>query len=109
MCAHYLSLDITQALYGEYLVANGRDNIGRRSAVGTVYIVPTRHTLFYSVISALSAALAAGSCFILEVWLYWMSKERETVTSGPGIARLCLTNEVEILVGKVIFILLFMP
>lgn len=79
--AHYLSLDITRALDDEYSVANGRDNIGRRHAVGIVYIVPTKHTLFYSVISALSAALAAGNCVILEVWLYWISKESETVNA----------------------------
>lgn len=64
---HYSSLDAARAVQNEYLVANGHDNIDRRRGAGIVYILPTRHTLFYSVIAALSAALAAGNCIILEV------------------------------------------
>lgn len=72
---HYSSLDTARAVQNEYLVGNGRDNIDRRRGAGIVYIVPTRHTLFYSVIAALSAALVAGNCIILEVRGYWLLEQ----------------------------------
>lgn len=64
---HHASLDLERDLREEYRIANGADNPDRRTGVGIVYVVPTNHTLFYSVIAALSAALAAGNCIILEV------------------------------------------
>lgn len=65
--SHYSSLDTVQAMQKEYQVANGHDNVDNRHGVGIVYIVPTPHTLFYSIMTALCAALAAGNCIILEV------------------------------------------
>ncbi|OJJ85012.1 uncharacterized protein ASPGLDRAFT_34663 [Aspergillus glaucus CBS 516.65] len=66
--AQEVQVEICLALKdNEYLVANGHGNIDRRRGAGIVYILPTRHTLFYSVIAALSAALAAGNCIILEL------------------------------------------
>lgn len=64
---HYLSVNLDKDLEREYRVAHGKDNVDGKRGVGIVYIVPTRHTMFYSVISALSAAIAAGSCVIVEV------------------------------------------
>jgi len=65
--AHYASLDQKHDLENEYLTAHGRDDWHGTRGVGIVYIIPTMHTLFYSVISALSASLAAGNCTIVEV------------------------------------------
>jgi acyl-CoA reductase-like NAD-dependent aldehyde dehydrogenase len=63
----YTSIDFNQSLDEEYRIANGKDAPDRRVAAGIVYIVPTSHTLFYSTIAPLSAAIAAGNCVILEV------------------------------------------
>lgn len=67
LCTSYLSLNLEESLEEEYRVARGRDNPGWKRGVGIVYIVPTTHTLFYSVIAPMSAAIAAGNCVIVEV------------------------------------------
>ncbi|KAJ5536251.1 aldehyde dehydrogenase PutA [Penicillium frequentans] len=64
---HYTSLDLDKDLQEEYSIAYGKDRRGGRRGAGIVYIIPIDHTLFYSVISVLAAALAAGNCFILEL------------------------------------------
>ncbi|KAL4742673.1 Aldehyde/histidinol dehydrogenase [Aspergillus similis] len=66
---HYLSLSLEQDLENEYLVANGKDNPNatRPAGSGIVYIVPSTHTMFFGVISALSAAIVGGCCVILEL------------------------------------------
>jgi acyl-CoA reductase-like NAD-dependent aldehyde dehydrogenase len=64
---HYASLDVAQSLEVEYRIINGKDNRDQKRSVGIVYIIPSQHTLFYSVIAALSAALAAGNSIIVEV------------------------------------------
>ncbi|PYH48926.1 uncharacterized protein BP01DRAFT_420657 [Aspergillus saccharolyticus JOP 1030-1] len=64
---HYASLDLSKDLEEEYRVAHGKDNRDCKRGAGIVYIVPCTHTMFFSVISALSAALAAGNCIILEL------------------------------------------
>ncbi|KAL4865537.1 hypothetical protein BDV12DRAFT_211030 [Aspergillus spectabilis] len=64
---HYLSLNLEEDLEKEYRVAKGRDNADAVRGTGIVYIIPGTHTMFFSVISALSAALAAGNCIILEL------------------------------------------
>ncbi|PYH96517.1 aldehyde dehydrogenase PutA [Aspergillus ellipticus CBS 707.79] len=64
---HYASLDLKKDLEVEYRVANGKDSPDGRRGVGIVYVVPCTHTLFFSVVSALSAAMAAGNCVILEL------------------------------------------
>lgn len=65
--AHYLSLSLEKDLEVEYRIKNGQDNLDGSRGAGIVYIVPCTHTLFFSVISALTAALAAGNCIVLEV------------------------------------------
>jgi acyl-CoA reductase-like NAD-dependent aldehyde dehydrogenase len=65
--AHYVSLSLTKDLEAEYRIKNGKDSPDASRGVGIVYITPTTHTLFYSVISALTTALAAGNCIVLEV------------------------------------------
>lgn len=64
---HYVSLSLEKDLEVEYRIAHGKDNPDGQRGVGIVYIVPCLHTLFFSVISALTAALAAGNCIVLEV------------------------------------------
>ncbi|KAL3437032.1 Aldehyde/histidinol dehydrogenase [Aspergillus tetrazonus] len=66
---HYLSLSLEQDLENEYLVAKGKDNPNatRPAGSGIVYIVPSTHTMFFGIISALSAAIVGGCCVILEL------------------------------------------
>lgn len=64
---HYVALDKKKALEREYAIANGKDSPDNREGVGVVIVVPTSHTPFYSVVSALGAAIAAGNCVILQV------------------------------------------
>jgi acyl-CoA reductase-like NAD-dependent aldehyde dehydrogenase len=64
---HYTSLSLKKDLEVEYRIAQGKDNADNVEGAGIVYIVPSTHTLFFSVISALTAALAAGNCIVLEV------------------------------------------
>lgn len=65
---HYISLGLGKDLEAEYRIAHGKDNVDAKRGVGMVYIVPCKHTMFFSVISALSAAVAAGNCVIIEVY-----------------------------------------
>jgi len=51
----------------EYSIANGKDSPNARRPYGLVYIVPTTHTMFYSIVTAISAAIAAGNCCVVEV------------------------------------------
>ncbi|KAL5340410.1 Aldehyde/histidinol dehydrogenase [Aspergillus crustosus] len=64
---HYLTLNLEEDLEREYRVAKGKDNADALRGTGIVYIVPETHTLLFSVASALSAALAAGNCIIVEL------------------------------------------
>ncbi|GFF59090.1 aldehyde dehydrogenase family 3 member B1 [Aspergillus udagawae] len=64
---HYQTLSLEKDLEEEYRVVAGKDNADAKRGAGIVYIVPSTHTMFYSVVSALSAALAAGNCIILEL------------------------------------------
>nr|AAT65709.1 putative dehydrogenase [Aspergillus flavus] len=66
--SHYSSLNFEKSVQVEYRVARGEDNVDRKKGAGIVYIIPSTHTIFYSVIAALSAALAAGNCIIVEVF-----------------------------------------
>lgn len=65
----YASLQPKQAHEDEYLIAAGKDAPSTRKPAGIVYIEPCTHTLFYSVIVPLSAAIAAGNCVIVLVSL----------------------------------------
>lgn len=63
----YDSLDFEGELKAEYNVVFGKDNLRRRVGVGLVVIRPTGHTRFYSIVTPLAAAIAAGNTIILEV------------------------------------------
>lgn len=65
---HYNSIDAKKELEAEYRIKNGKDASDRREPWGVAYIEPQKsHTPFFSAISPLSAALAAGSCVALKV------------------------------------------
>ena len=68
----YETLQPTKAHAEEYLLASGSDAPTARVPAGIAYIEPCTHTLFFSVIAPLSAAIAAGSCAIV------------LVSAGPG-------------------------
>lgn len=64
---NYESLDVEQALKDEYAIARGENAEAFRDPVGVVYIVPTTHNFFYSIVSAVGAAITAGNCVVIEV------------------------------------------
>ncbi|KAJ5595734.1 hypothetical protein N7450_002192 [Penicillium hetheringtonii] len=84
---HYVSLDMSKDLEIEYRIKNGKDNLDASCGIGIVYIVPTTHTLFFSIISALTAALAAGNCIVLEL--------PQTTMSLPVILRKILPDALD--------------
>ncbi|KAJ5683597.1 hypothetical protein N7462_006762 [Penicillium macrosclerotiorum] len=84
---HYTSMSLHKDLDAEYRIANGRDNSDNARGVGIVYIVPSTHTLFFSVISALAAALAAGNCIVLEL--------PQTTMSLPALLRQILSDALD--------------
>ena len=63
----YETLDFDRLLKEEYSIKDGKDNLSRRVGLGLVVIRPTRHTRFYSILTPLVAAIAAGNCVLLEV------------------------------------------
>lgn len=63
----YETLQPSKALAEEYLVASGKDAPSNRVPAGIAYIEPCTHTLLYSVVAPLSAAIAAGNCAIVLV------------------------------------------
>ncbi|PYH67389.1 uncharacterized protein BO88DRAFT_369003 [Aspergillus vadensis CBS 113365] len=84
---HYASLDLKKDLEEEYRVANGKDNYDGKRGVGIVYIVPSSHTMFFSVVAALSAAIAAGNCVILEL--------TKTTMAVPGVLKKILPQTLD--------------
>jgi acyl-CoA reductase-like NAD-dependent aldehyde dehydrogenase len=63
----YASIDPKASIEAEYSIANGKNAEHNVDPVGVVVIQPTEHTLFYSIMSALAPAIAAGNCVILQV------------------------------------------
>lgn len=60
---HYGRLSLEEDLKSQRAL----EDLSATTNVGIVYITPSKRNLFYSAISAISAALAAGNCVILEV------------------------------------------
>lgn len=65
----YETLQPSKALVDEYLIASGSDAPANRVPAGIVYIEPCAHTLFYSLVAPLGAAIAAGNCVVVLVSL----------------------------------------
>ncbi|KAJ9633569.1 hypothetical protein H2204_006952 [Knufia peltigerae] len=63
----YEGVDFNKSLEDEFRIAKNSDNIERRIPYGVVLIRPTQHTRFFSIISALAAAFAAGNVVLLEL------------------------------------------
>ncbi|KAJ5302542.1 hypothetical protein N7476_009341 [Penicillium atrosanguineum] len=84
---HFLSLSLEKDLENEYRIANGKDSLDGSRGTGIVYLVPCTHTLFFSVISALTAALAAGNCIVLEL--------PQTTMALPALLRQILPNALD--------------
>ncbi|KAJ4252018.1 hypothetical protein NW762_011319 [Fusarium torreyae] len=62
----YATIDPSKDLEQEYSVTKGHDDTTSREPVGVVVIEPSSHAFFYSLISALVPALAAGNCIIVQ-------------------------------------------
>ncbi|CRG83449.1 Isoleucine--tRNA ligase [Talaromyces islandicus] len=84
---HYQSLDYKSTLNDEYAILKGEDRDGRQEPFGIVYIVPTNYTLFYSVIVAVSAAIAAGNCVVIEL--------QNTLQTVPALLRKLLKSSLD--------------
>ncbi|RAR06076.1 ALDH-like protein [Stemphylium lycopersici] len=85
---HYNSIDAKKELEAEYRIKNGKDASDRREPWGVAYIEPQKsHTPFFSAISPLSAALAAGSCVALKL--------ENNLRSLPSLLRKLLTEALE--------------
>jgi acyl-CoA reductase-like NAD-dependent aldehyde dehydrogenase len=63
----YETLQPAKAHADEYLLASVNDAPSSKIPAGIAYIEPCTHTLFFSVIAPLGAAIAAGSCAIVLV------------------------------------------
>jgi aldehyde dehydrogenase (NAD+) len=67
---HYSSIDAKKELDNEYRITNGKDASDRKEPWGVAYVEPQKsHTPFFSAMSPLSAALAAGNCVALKASL----------------------------------------
>ncbi|KAI1626437.1 aldehyde dehydrogenase PutA [Exophiala viscosa] len=80
---HYASVDLEQDLKAQKAV----ENLKATTNVGIVYIVPAKQNLFYCVISALTAALAAGNCVVVEL--------PPTLTQVSGVLRKILPSALD--------------
>ena len=63
----YKSLDFGKELKEEYLIASNKDNENRRVGYGIVFLRPTTHSRFFSIVAPLALAIAAGNCVLLEL------------------------------------------
>jgi acyl-CoA reductase-like NAD-dependent aldehyde dehydrogenase len=63
----YTAIDPAKALEDEYAIASRRDADDAREPVGIIVIEPATYTFFYSLVSALVPALAAGNCVLIQV------------------------------------------
>lgn len=63
----YEAFNLEEFLDQEYSLAHAKDNLSRRVPVGCVYIIPSQHSRFYSIVQPACAAIAAGNCVMVEV------------------------------------------
>ncbi|KAF2688096.1 hypothetical protein K458DRAFT_440814 [Lentithecium fluviatile CBS 122367] len=84
----HTALDPQKALKEEYQIAHGEDASDGREPWGVVYVEPQQsHTPFYSVVVALSAALAAGNCVALKL--------ENNLRALPSLLRILLPKALE--------------
>ncbi|KAH8891372.1 ALDH-like protein [Thozetella sp. PMI_491] len=84
----YETIDFKKELQDEYLVAHGKNNESRLVGAGLVIIRPTSHSRFYSVVSALAAAISAGNAVILEL--------QETLLQTDSVLRATLSSALDV-------------
>ncbi|KAF1962604.1 hypothetical protein CC80DRAFT_542911 [Byssothecium circinans] len=90
---HYTSIDPKQELEDEYRVARGKNALDRSVPWGVVYIEPDLgHTASFSVLSATTAALAAGNCVALKLDNNLQSLPSFSEPSSPDSATIRLIN-----------------
>ena len=65
--SHHEQLEPQADLETEYRVAKGQDAPEARDGTGIVLIRPQAHTFVYSVLTPVSAAIAAGNCVAVVV------------------------------------------
>lgn len=75
----YGNLRPEKMLADEYALATGKDAPLNRVPAGIVYIQPSSHSLLFSIVAPLSAAIAAGNCVIVLV-----SPTREPNATEPS-------------------------
>lgn len=85
----YDLLDFEKSIEQEYIVTKGKNNTERRIGVGFIGIRPQQHSRFYSVVSPLAAALAAGNSILIEVRELNMKSSRSSLTHNSLI---CLSQ-----------------
>ncbi|KAK5190691.1 hypothetical protein LTR92_009344 [Exophiala xenobiotica] len=80
---HYDTLNVEEDLKEQ----RSPENLNATTNIGIIYVIPTKQNLFYSVISALTAALAAGNCVIVEL--------PPTLTQVSGLLRKILPSALD--------------
>ncbi|KAE8360771.1 Aldehyde/histidinol dehydrogenase [Aspergillus caelatus] len=82
--AHYDKLDLKEELEAEYSIARKESCLNKRVPFGIVYVVPDVYTAVFSIITALSAAIAAGNCVVIEL--------QDSLRRSPKVLRHCLAD-----------------
>ncbi|GAM86964.1 hypothetical protein ANO11243_049850 [Dothideomycetidae sp. 11243] len=76
----YANVNPAQCIESEYSLARGKENAQRRLPYGCAFIIPARHTPFYSIIQPVCASIATGNCVVVEI-----------APSASAVARLLAT------------------
>ncbi|KIW58072.1 hypothetical protein PV05_02622 [Exophiala xenobiotica] len=80
---HYDTLNLEEELKEQ----RSLENLNATTNIGIIYVIPAKQNLYYSVISALTAALAAGNCVIVEL--------PPTLTQVSGLLRKILPSALD--------------
>lgn len=70
----YAEINFEQSVKDEFMIARNSDNTRRRIPYGVIVLRPTTHTRFFSIVSTIATAFAAGNVVLLEVRLFLMQK-----------------------------------
>ncbi|KIW19375.1 hypothetical protein PV08_03670 [Exophiala spinifera] len=80
---HYDELNLEEDINSQHSL----ENLNATTSAGIIYLIPSKHNLFYSVISALTASLAAGNCVVVELPM--------TLTHVSGLLRKILPSTLD--------------
>ncbi|CAK7233785.1 hypothetical protein SBRCBS47491_008729 [Sporothrix bragantina] len=84
---YFGGLDPQDELQNEYRIANGKDAVDARQAVGIAYIEPATHSYLYSVVVPIAAAVAAGNCVLVVI--------EQTLKTLPGLLQSLLKKALD--------------